>query len=82
MLKRHVLALHARRIKERWGDADVSEENIKILALSVLHNRKSWRVPDLQSLLSPFCTELQAYQFGFSKAPENCILQQQNTEAV
>lgn len=60
---------------------DVSKENINILALSTLHNRKSWQVRDLQSMFSSFGRELQAHQSGFSKAPEDYILQQQNTEA-
>lgn len=55
--------------------------SIKISAFSVLHNGKSWRVPNLESLFICFGRELRARQFGFSKAPENCILQQQNAEA-
>lgn len=80
-LKRHVLAPQARRAEARRGDAGASSENIKISAFGILHNGERWGAAHLESLFICSGRELPARQSGFSKAPENCILQQQNAEA-
>lgn len=66
LLKHHVLTLQVRRVKERCRDTDMSKKNIKISAFSILHNGKSWQVPNPESLFICFVWELRARQSGFS----------------